>query len=237
MDSKFRTFFSTLKSSIPPVSTFITGVSPVVLSEFTSGFNIAQHITLQPKFSYLYGFTPEDVNLALKSITPKLNDTQIIEIFQIMERNNNGYRFTPEQEVTLFNPNLVMYNLQEIQNILQNTKDGIKLSGEQLCEKIIIIEDKNTQPAKTTLNIFSYYHSSFAELLQQEKPISKLILAGDIELDFQQDSPENMFKLMYYLGALTFSNKTDKDNYYYVIPNNKARTEFIEKIKRTIRIR
>jgi len=25
--------------------------------------------------------------------------------------------------------------------------------------------------------------------------------------------------------------KTDKDNYYLVIPNNKARTEFIEKIK------
>ena len=36
---------------------------------------------------------------------------------------------------------------------------------------------------------------------------------------------------MYYLGALTFSNKTDKDNYYFVISNNKARTEFIEKIK------
>jgi len=234
MNSRFRTFFSTLKSSIPPVSTFITGVSPVVLSEITSGFNVARDITLQPNFSYLYGFTSEDVNLALKSITPKLNDTQITEIFQIIERNNNGYRFTPEQEVTLFNPNLMMHDLQEIQNILNDTKDGIKLSGEQLCKNII--EDTNTRPTKTTLDIFSYYSSSFVELLKQEKPISKLKL-NYIDLDVKQDSPENMFKLMYYLGALTFSKKTDKDNYYLVIPNNKARTEFIEKNKKTIRIR
>jgi len=79
---------------------------------------------------------------------------------------------------------LMMHDLQEIQNILNNTKYGIKLSGEQLYNNII--EDTNTRPTKTTLDIFSYYSNSFVELLKQEKSISKLKL-NYIDLDVIQE--------------------------------------------------
>ena len=48
---------------------FITGVSPVVLSDLTSGYNVSETITLQPEFNDLCGFREDEIAVTLRQIT------------------------------------------------------------------------------------------------------------------------------------------------------------------------
>ncbi len=55
----YRDFFKVVKSSCQKV--FMTGISPVTLDDLTSGYNIATHITLEPLFNSMLGFTTAEV--------------------------------------------------------------------------------------------------------------------------------------------------------------------------------
>jgi hypothetical protein len=73
-DGLLKTLFKTIKSSAGESlfdRTFITGVSPVVMSDITSGYNIAENIYLEPEFNDLCGFSEKEINDALKKIEEK----------------------------------------------------------------------------------------------------------------------------------------------------------------------
>ncbi|MBW2709095.1 MAG: AAA family ATPase, partial [Deltaproteobacteria bacterium] len=66
-----RTLFKAIKSSTSGSMfdrVFITGVSPVVLSDITSGYNIAKDIYFKPKFNDLCGFREEEVRGVIERI-------------------------------------------------------------------------------------------------------------------------------------------------------------------------
>ena len=44
---------------------FITGVSPLVLNDMTSGYNVGENIYLEPAFNDLCGFTEVDIAAVL----------------------------------------------------------------------------------------------------------------------------------------------------------------------------
>ncbi|GAP71396.1 AAA ATPase [Candidatus Symbiothrix dinenymphae] len=46
--------------------TFITGISPVMLDDLTSGYNIATILTLNPKYNEMMGFTQEEVEWLMR---------------------------------------------------------------------------------------------------------------------------------------------------------------------------
>ncbi|HLP61707.1 MAG TPA: AAA family ATPase, partial [Candidatus Deferrimicrobium sp.] len=59
-NSFLKNFFKTLKSGCKDgtiARTFITGVLPITIDDLASGFNIADFITLEPKFENMMGFT------------------------------------------------------------------------------------------------------------------------------------------------------------------------------------
>ena len=65
-DSFLRTFFKVIKKGIGEGSIrtcFCTGVLPVTMDDLTSGYNIAEILTLEPNFLHMLGFTYEE-NLA-----------------------------------------------------------------------------------------------------------------------------------------------------------------------------
>lgn len=49
---------------------FITGVSPLMLDELASGFNIMEDMTQKPAFASMQGFTEEEVTSVLDKVTP-----------------------------------------------------------------------------------------------------------------------------------------------------------------------
>jgi len=63
MENMCAEFFSKVKTACDDnvARCFITGVTSLALNEFTSGFNIATHITNDLRFASLYGFTEADV--------------------------------------------------------------------------------------------------------------------------------------------------------------------------------
>jgi hypothetical protein len=63
-----RTFYATLKAgtrSGAVARMFVTGVSPLMLDDLSSGFNIATHASMSPRLATLAGFTRADTERAV----------------------------------------------------------------------------------------------------------------------------------------------------------------------------
>lgn len=89
-----------------------SGVAPLALNDFTSGFNIATHITHSSEFSSLCGFTEDEAKEALRKVLPAQPDRQQ-EAFKWMQNYFNGYLFHSEQKQTLFNSTLAIAFLSQ----------------------------------------------------------------------------------------------------------------------------
>ncbi|MDR3246580.1 MAG: AAA family ATPase, partial [Prevotellaceae bacterium] len=107
-----RDFYENLKiatkSSIVN-RTFITGISPVMLDDLTSGYNIATILTLDRSYNEMMGFTQEEVNDLMKitGVDPKL-------ITINMEQYYNGYLFHEDGEHKVYNPSMILYFFSRI---------------------------------------------------------------------------------------------------------------------------
>jgi hypothetical protein len=75
---------------------FITGVSPVVLSDMSSGYNVAEHIYLEREFNELCGFQELEIEDALEKIVKKcdLPISKVGEALVFMRTFYNGYCFS-----------------------------------------------------------------------------------------------------------------------------------------------
>ena len=110
-----RAFFNKVKagtySSIKRC--FITGVSPVTMDDLTSGYNIAEILTLESDFINMLGFTHAEADAYLRYVLDKYTGSQerYDEIWQLIVNNYDGYRFSPKGE-KLFNATILTYFLK-----------------------------------------------------------------------------------------------------------------------------
>ncbi len=116
-EGPLKTLFKAIKSSTKKSifdRIFITGVSPVVMSDITSGFNIAENIYLEPEFNDLCGFTAEETQAIVKKVAREcgLDDKNTEECLGLMETYYNGYTFSPESDRKVYNPTLAVYFLK-----------------------------------------------------------------------------------------------------------------------------
>ncbi len=119
-----RTFYATLKSGTTSGAVgrmFVTGVSPLMLDDLSSGFNVAKHASLSPRLHTLAGFTRQDTERAVGEFLaarPRL--AQIPELcdrgalLRVLEQHYNGYRFSEGAEERVFNSDMVLYFLGEL---------------------------------------------------------------------------------------------------------------------------
>ena len=112
-DSFLRTFFKVIKKGIGEGSVrtcFCTGVLPVTMDDLTSGYNIAEILTLEPNFLNMLGFTYKETEVYLRYVLDKYAAGQecFDEIWQLIVSNYDGYRFRPNGE-RLFNATILTY--------------------------------------------------------------------------------------------------------------------------------
>ena len=112
-DSFLRTFFKVIKAGIGEGSIrtcFCTGVLPVTMDDLTSGYNIAETLTLKPGFLNMLGFTYTETEKYLRYVLRKYSgsEEQFEEIWQLIVSNYDGYRFSPSGE-RLFNSTILTY--------------------------------------------------------------------------------------------------------------------------------
>lgn len=122
-DSFLRTFFKVIKAGIGEGSIrtcFCTGVLPVTMDDLTSGYNIAEILTLHPNFLHMLGFTYAETEVYLRYVLDKYSGDQsrFDEIWQLIVNNYDGYRFLPDGE-KLFNATILTYFLKNFA-----TRDG-----------------------------------------------------------------------------------------------------------------
>jgi hypothetical protein len=75
---------------------FITGVSPVVMADITSGYNVVKDISLEPTLADLCGFHESEILAILQQIVADcgLPAERIDEALAMMRTFYNGYNFS-----------------------------------------------------------------------------------------------------------------------------------------------
>jgi ribosomal protein L31 len=119
-DGVLKTVFKNVKAAMGEGRldrVFVTGVSPMLLSDLTSGFNTATDISLERQMHDLCGFTEAEVVALTQQISDQCGFTtaQTEQTVQLMRSFYNGYTFLPEATAALYNPTLSLYFLDALQ--------------------------------------------------------------------------------------------------------------------------
>jgi len=227
-----RSFFNVIKAgttgSDTPISRlFMTGVSPIMLDDVTSGFNIATNISLDLDIAEIMGFTKNDVETMIEYYrqTGKIRHSTP-ELMEIMDQWYNHYKFALRATSEVFNTVFVLYFLLEYlkesripDSLIDNNAriDYMKL-------KYLIISDK-----KGTLQT----NGNFSQLRQimendclhaaiiDRFPIAKLA------------SPANFISLLYYFGLLTITGSDEEHKAILKIPNEAIKRLYYDYFKET----
>ncbi|MCP5051709.1 MAG: AAA family ATPase [bacterium] len=117
-DSFLKNFFKTLKNGTKDgtiARTFITGVLPITIDDLSSGYNIAEFLTLKPKFETMMGFTFKEVDKLVDDIFRDYEIDPSIRplIMETIKSNYNGYRIIDPKGEGLFNSTILMYFLKQ----------------------------------------------------------------------------------------------------------------------------
>jgi len=90
---------------------FATGVSPIVMSDVSSGANILSNVSIHPHLTGLCGFTHSEVENVLSILCNdcKLSEDFYHEALFTMEKWYEGYRFDERQTEKIYNPTLCLY--------------------------------------------------------------------------------------------------------------------------------
>ena len=112
-NGKVRKWYEILKEGTESVvdRIFITGVAPITLDSMTSGFNIISDLTRDREFNEIMGFTKEELIKIMDS--QEINKEKQEELLPIMEENYDGYRFSKDAEIKIYNSNMCLYFLNE----------------------------------------------------------------------------------------------------------------------------
>lgn len=201
---------------------FMTGVSPVTLDDLTSGFNIGWHLSMNPKFDKMLGFSTEDVRSMLlyyKEAEMLPSESDVEAMIAEMKPWYDNYCFAKEclrQEERVFNCDMVLYYLRQYMD-----------SGHSP-ERMV---DPNT---KTDYN-------KLKKLLRLDRldgdrrgVIRRIVEEGQLIAGVEESfpardltNPDIFPSLLFYYGMLTIKGTYGK-RLILCIPNNNVRKQYYE---------
>ena len=116
-DSFLKSFFKVIKAGLESNAVrrcYITGVLPITIDDLTSGFNVAEIITLEESFTSMLGFTQSEMEIYLDAVFEEYEiDREHFEVIKtILKKYYNGYKFSPDAE-TLYNSTILSFFLKK----------------------------------------------------------------------------------------------------------------------------
>jgi len=165
-EGMFKTLFKNIKSAASGSGldrVFITGISPIVMSDATSG-SVVKDITWWPEFNDLCGFREDEVRPLAEQIVEQCNlpATQVDETMEQMRIFYDGSCFAmedTENAVRIYNSTLTIYFLEELQ---------------RRCRYPRKMMDKNLKPDPKKLAYIANHplgQSLIADALHEEIPL------------------------------------------------------------------
>ncbi len=213
-EGPLKTLFKAIKSSTKKSvfdRIFITGVSPVVMSDITSGYNIAENIYIDPEFNDLCGFTEADVKEGLKLAVAKRGKPEDADAFALMRTYYNGYTFSRESEKQVFNPTLAIYFMKRF---FKTGKYPLKML------------DANLAADDAKLRYVSQIAGGsqlLLDLMDMESRVSVVDLVDrfGIREMLSDQSKDKVFlvSFLFYFGVLTIAGETSDGELELRVPN------------------
>jgi len=196
-----RSFYATLKSGTGTGTVarlFMTGVTPLMLDDMSSGFNITSNISMSPRFETFAGFTSTDVERAIDEFVvarPELQsemaDRQ--KLFETLKIYYDGYRFSSNATEGLFNSDMVLYFLRELSEhngfprelLDRNVRTAYEHLGHVGASGSDVMEERQT---------------IFETILSERSIQSPIVEQFGVKL---LETSSSFISLLYYLGMLT----------------------------------
>ncbi|MDM8557526.1 AAA family ATPase [Candidatus Parabeggiatoa sp. HSG14] len=200
---------------------FITGVSPVLMSDITSAYNVAENIYSQPEFNDVCGFRESELTSVVNQVVAecKLLPDLGQKTLNLMQTFHNGYCFSVSVNELVYNPTLVLYFLKHLQRYCQFPQQML---------------DDNLAMDLGKLTYLSRLPNGKAiiwQALNGTPPLVLSLLANRFGVDqMLKTSQSNQFivSLLYYLGILTLDGKTALNESRFKIPNLVVRKLYVE---------
>jgi hypothetical protein len=222
-DSSLKTFFRAVKSASSGQGlerVFITGVSPILMSDITSAYNVAEDIYLEPDFNHLCGFKESELasvvtqTVAECSLAPEKGRAAL----NLMQTFYNGYCFSESMSELVYNPTLALYFLKKFQHNCQFPHRML---------------DSNLTMDLNKLTYLSRLPNGRAVILQalNGAPLTLSLLAnrfGVEQMLKMTQSTQFVISLLYYLGILTLDGQTELEELRFKIPNLVVRELYVE---------
>jgi hypothetical protein len=227
-----RSFFNVIKAgtsgSDTPISRlFMTGVSPIMLDDVTSGFNIATNISLDDDINEILGFNITEVEALIEYYRQagKIRHSTS-ELMDIMGQWYNHYRFSLDSECEVFNTILVLYFLREY--LKKSRIPGLLIDNNARMDymklKYLIISDK-----KGTLQTNGNF-SQLRKIMETDCLHTAIVDRFPIA---KMASPGNFISLLYYFGLLTITGSDEEHKAILKIPNEAIKRLYYDYIKET----
>lgn len=228
----FRSFFSVLKggtdgTGAPFSRLLLTGVSPITLDDVTSGYNIGKNVSLEPHFNRMLGFSREDVCEMIEYYRVERGvEHETEQLLEIMAEWYGNYLFSEDDDVKLFNPDMVLYFMD---NYLARKKlpddlidRNVRIDYGKLRHLIIVDRDKTKIPTP---------NGNFGKLKEIiEKGETSAKIAKGFPLEELTDT-NNFVSLLFYFGLLTIES-AEKDKKLLRIPNETMKRLYYDYINK-----
>ena len=207
-----KDFYETLKIGTETVvdKIFVTGITPIMLDDLTSGFNISNNLSLKTHYNEILGLTRKEVEWVMEQICL---DKSLIAVD--IEDMYNGYSFHEKAENTLFNSTMIFYYFHELLSEGKNLK--------------YLIDDNLKTDYGRLRNLINQHDNKekLRELIENNTTDGGIIKQFSIE-KIHED--KNFFSLLYYMGLVTIDNANPVKTALKV-PNYSVKTmywDFIE---------
>ena len=230
-EGPLRTFFKAVKASTSGSMfdrVFITGVSPVVMSDITSGYNIAKNIYFEPEFNDLCGFKRDEIKNVIKEIVDKCSfeKEKVKEAVDLMQTYYNGYTFSYEADEQIYNPTLCLYFFEQF---------------EKRCEYPREMLDDNLAMDESKLEYIAQIPRG-RDLLMSLMENKQQVVASGISKRFgiremlTDKSRDNAFlaSFLYYFGVLTIAGDTEDLQVILKVPNMVMKSLYVERIQKML---
>jgi hypothetical protein len=213
-----RDFYENLKDGTKSVVSriFFTGISPMMMNDLTSGFNIASNLSLDLRYNEMLGFSRDEVDALIDA-----SNINRALITVDMEHYYNGYLFNKRANTRLYNPTMALYCLDQIQST-------------QLAPEDIIDVNLRTDYSRLRRRAENDHNRKILLAIMKNNAIIAEI-AGIFSID-EMYHEQYFASLLFYMGLLTI-DRVAQGMTVLKIPNYSIRTiywEYIEVFTRNL---
>ena len=241
-DGPFKHLFKWVKAAVGRKGIdrlFITGVSPMVMSDVTSGMNIARNVYLKPALADLCGFTDQEVDELLATALRERGSSELSaeDAKRMMREWYNGYRFALGVPERVYNPTLVFYfllSLLEEGTFPDQMLDSNLAADEGKLEYLARLAAGREAPGHEQAG-----QETVIDLIRKDEPLEVRQLLDRFTLKemLGHSAQDTSFfgSYLFYFGMLTLKmHRTEAKTVELVVPNEVMHGLYVERIRKIL---